>query len=51
MPCFGGPDLKMLFVNSLTPDGSDAAADGGLYCVDVDVAGLPPHRFARIKSG
>lgn len=46
MPCFGGVDMKTLFVTSLTPDGSDVLADGGLYSLTVDSAGPAPRRFA-----
>ena len=46
MPCFGGPDLKTLYVTSLrenfTP-GQIAATPlaGGVFAVDVGVAGTP----------
>ena len=43
---FGGPDLKTLYATSA---GLDAPAGerfaGGLFAVDVDVAGLPENRF------
>ena len=46
---FGGPDLRTLYVTSarqelhgLAPD----SPDGGLFALDVDVAGLPARRFA-----
>ncbi|MCB1718096.1 MAG: SMP-30/gluconolactonase/LRE family protein [Candidatus Competibacteraceae bacterium] len=50
MPCFGGPDMKTLFVTSLT-DGQPAAAlaakplSGCLFSLDVDVPGVPIARF------
>ena len=47
--CFGGPDLKTLYITSarqelkgLTPD----ALDGSLFRVELDVGGLPMRRFA-----
>lgn len=45
---FGGADLKTLFITtsneSLEP-GTEPEA-GSVYCVEVDVAGAPPHAFA-----
>jgi sugar lactone lactonase YvrE len=43
MPCFGGPDLTLLFVTSLVTDSSDAS--GALLCLDAGVAGVPVARF------
>lgn len=48
MPCFGGADMKTLFVTSLTPE-DGAPAEGGLYSVTVDTAGPVPRRFAHKK--
>src|SRR4051794_15270979 len=50
-PCFGGPDLKTIFVTSLRhdlPDDVLAAkpASGGIVALQVDVAGVPVARFA-----
>jgi sugar lactone lactonase YvrE len=50
-PCFGGPDLKTIFVTSLRhdlPDDVLAAkpASGGIVALRVDVAGVPVARFA-----
>ncbi len=42
MPCFGGADLKTLYVTSLTTDN----AVGTVIAMDVPVAGAPVHRFA-----
>jgi sugar lactone lactonase YvrE len=45
MPCFGGADLKTVFVTSLessVPDSRD-----GIVCFAVDVAGVPIGRFGR----
>lgn len=50
MPCFGGPDMRSLFVTSLR---HDVAADvlaakplsGGIFAVRVDVPGVPVARF------
>jgi sugar lactone lactonase YvrE len=50
MPCFGGPDLKTIFVTSLrhgvAPDVLAAKPlSGGIFAVDVDVPGVPVARF------
>jgi sugar lactone lactonase YvrE len=51
MPCFGGPDLKTIFVTSLRHDlPPDVLAakplSGGIFAVRVDVPGVPVARFA-----
>lgn len=46
MPCFGGPDLRTLYVTSLSTDYSGTFEHGTLLAFDVDVAGVPVHRFA-----
>ena len=48
---FGGDDLRTLFVGSSREGMDDAAlaehpTSGGVFAVEVDRAGLPPHRFA-----
>jgi len=50
MPCFGGPDMKTIFVTSLRHDlPADVLAakplSGGIFAVRVDVAGVPVARF------
>ena len=50
-PCFGGPDLRTIFVTSLRHDlPADVLADkplsGGIFAVRVDVPGVPVARFA-----
>jgi sugar lactone lactonase YvrE len=46
MPCFGGPDMRTLFVTGLTRmDGDRVVARGGLISGRVDVAGAPVARF------
>lgn len=40
MPCFGGPDRRMLYVTSAAA-GNDGAQDGALFAMPVDFAGLP----------
>ncbi len=50
MPCFGGSDLKTIFVTSLRHDvPADVLAEkplsGGIFAVPVDVAGVPVRRF------
>ena len=50
MPCFGGPDLRTIFVTSLR---HDVPADvleakplsGGIFAIEVDVPGVPVGRF------
>jgi sugar lactone lactonase YvrE len=50
MPCFGGPDMKTIFVTSLRHDlPTDVLAakplSGGIFAVEVDVPGVPVARF------
>ena len=50
MPCFGGPDLRTIFVTSLRHDvPPDVLAakplSGGIFAVRVDVPGVPVARF------
>lgn len=52
MPCFGGADMKTVFVTSLSPGAQGVQADGGLFSFAVDVAGPPPRRMtlpARLR--
>ena len=49
-PCFGGPDLRTIFVTSLRHDlPADVLAEkplsGGIFAVRVDVPGVPVARF------
>ncbi len=46
MPCFGGTDMKKMFVTSLSRGSSGLPEDGGLFAVSVDVAGMAPRRMA-----
>lgn len=51
MPCFGGPDMKTLFLTSLTAHVSDEVnarhpLNGSVFSARVDVAGAPIPRFA-----
>ncbi|MGP4805443.1 SMP-30/gluconolactonase/LRE family protein [Agrobacterium cavarae] len=46
MPCFGGPDLKTLYVTSLTTGEGTSRAQGTLIAFDAPVAGAPVQRFA-----
>ena len=50
MPCFGGPDMKTLFITSLrenfTPEQLEATPlAGGLFAARVDVPGTPVARY------
>jgi sugar lactone lactonase YvrE len=50
-PCFGGPDLRTIFVTSLRHDLpadilAAKPASGGIVALRVDVAGVPVARFA-----
>jgi sugar lactone lactonase YvrE len=50
-PCFGGPDLRTIYVTSLRHDLSPAVLasrplSGGIFAVRVDVPGVPVARFA-----
>lgn len=46
MPCFGGPDMKTLFVTSLDSR-EDASGRDGVVAIAMDIAGVPVSRFAR----
>lgn len=47
MPCFGGPEMRTLYVTSLRPAaGEPMPLDGALLALDVGVAGVPVARFA-----
>ena len=43
MPCFGGPDLRTLFVTCLTPA---SGGTGAVLAASVTVPGTPVNRFA-----
>jgi sugar lactone lactonase YvrE len=50
MPCFGGPDMRTIFVTSLRHDlPADVLAakplSGGIFAIDVEVPGVPVGRF------
>lgn len=48
MPCFGGPDMKTLFVTGLTRmDGARVISPGRLMACRMDVAGVPVARFGE----
>jgi sugar lactone lactonase YvrE len=53
MPCFAGPDLRTVFVTSLRVLGNKTDLEkwphsGGLYQLDLGVAGVPVHRFRDV---
>lgn len=45
MPCFGGDDLKTLFITSLRRKEGTIDEDGTVIAFDVDVPGVPVPRF------
>ena len=47
MPCFGGADLRTLYVTSLASDRSGSHQPGRLIAFRTEVAGLPPNRFGE----
>jgi len=47
MPCFGGPDLKTLYVTSLSSDRLGPKEGGTLISFRVDVPGAPIARFGE----
>lgn len=47
MPCFGGPDLKTIYVTSLSTDRTGTPEHGTLLSFKVDVAGVPVARFGE----
>lgn len=43
---FGGPDLKTLYVTSaIAPDTNESGLGGALFCVQMEVTGLPSNLF------
>lgn len=46
MPCFGGADLKTVFVTSLMRPKDGVAGDGGLFSYQSDTAGPKPRRMS-----
>jgi sugar lactone lactonase YvrE len=46
MPCFGGPDLAILYVTTLSTDNNGTFEDGTIYAFEPGVRGTPVHRFA-----
>ncbi len=53
MPCFGGDDLRVLYLTSLTTERGGRSESGGLYCVEADpgIAGAPVSRFGAVPAG
>ena len=47
MPCFGGPDMRTLYVTGLTRNSATNPAKGSLISFRVDVAGAPIARFGE----
>ena len=53
MPCFGGPDLKTLFITTANHGRSVAElaqypGSGCLWSIRVEVAGVPVNDFGRV---
>lgn len=46
MPCFGGPDLKTLYVTSLVTETNETSTAGTLVAFDAPVAGAAIQRFS-----
>ena len=46
MPCFGGPDLKTLFVTSLRGAAAADDLDGSVFFTRVETCGVPIPRFS-----
>ncbi|MGN7292843.1 SMP-30/gluconolactonase/LRE family protein [Rhizobium sp. SAFR-030] len=46
MPCFGGPDLKTLYLSTLSRTVDGVEEHGSILAFDVDVPGVPVTRFA-----
>ncbi len=51
MPCFGGPDLKTVYVTSLTTDRTGRKVAGTLLSFRSDFAGTPVARFGERLIG
>lgn len=52
MPCFGGPDLKTIYITSLTQNQAPEKLaakplSGGLFALKVEVPGVPVAKFKR----
>jgi sugar lactone lactonase YvrE len=47
MPCFGGPDLRTLYITSLTSDRLGRLEPGTLAALRVEVPGVPVGRFGE----
>nr|WP_236775286.1 SMP-30/gluconolactonase/LRE family protein [Agrobacterium tumefaciens] len=46
MPCFGGPDLKTIYLTSLVTETNGTTTPGTLVAFDVPVAGVAVHKFS-----
>lgn len=49
MPCFGGPDLKTMFITSLATERTGTLIGGTLISCRLDVAGVPVGKFTPNK--
>ena len=46
MPCFGGPDLKTIYLTSLVTETDGITTAGTVVAFDAPVAGTPVHKFS-----
>ena len=46
MPCFGGPDLKTIYLTSLVTETNGVSTAGTVVAFDAPVAGTPVHKFS-----
>ena len=51
MPCFGGPDLRTMYVTSLTREVDGRPVAGTVLSLDAGVAGAPIPRFGERVAG
>jgi sugar lactone lactonase YvrE len=51
MPCFGGPDLRTLYITSLTRERDGLKGEGTLSSLRVEVPGIPVGRYGERLAG
>jgi sugar lactone lactonase YvrE len=45
MPCFGGPDMRTIYITSLSSDRTGTFEEGGIVAFEAPIAGVPVKRF------